>query len=172
MARGLKFWIWEVEILHYPSSENKGADQLRGYREADLRLCFLIRKTLVFSWRGSHCNGPLICIFAWFCHQWCHAYMQRSMQKAFEYLQRLVFVWRCNLWGKAIIELIEFSSPIFNHPLICYHLSHDVRKPDFCICENKDADQLRSNREADQRLCFCHLDGTIPLLSKAKISSL
>ena len=30
------------------SSENKGADQLRGYREADLRLCFRICKTLVF----------------------------------------------------------------------------------------------------------------------------
>ena len=29
-----------------------------------------------------------------------------------------------------------------------------VRKPDFCICENKEADQLRGNREADQRLCF------------------
>ena len=30
-------------------SENKGADQLRGYREADLRLCFRICKSLVFS---------------------------------------------------------------------------------------------------------------------------
>ena len=29
-----------------------------------------------------------------------------------------------------------------------------MRKPAFCICENKDADQLRGNREADQRLCF------------------
>ena len=29
-----------------------------------------------------------------------------------------------------------------------------MRKPAFCICENKDADQLRSNREADQQLCF------------------
>ena len=29
-----------------------------------------------------------------------------------------------------------------------------VRKPAFCICENKDADQLRGNREADKRLCF------------------
>ena len=27
-------------------------------------------------------------------------------------------------------------------------------KPAFCICENKDADQLRGNREADQRLLF------------------
>ena len=29
-------------ILYYLCSENKGADQLRGYREADLRLCFCI----------------------------------------------------------------------------------------------------------------------------------
>ena len=28
----------------YPFSENKGVDQLRGYREADLRLCFRICK--------------------------------------------------------------------------------------------------------------------------------
>ena len=39
-TRGLKYCIYEEEGLHYPSSENKGADQLRGYREADLRLCF------------------------------------------------------------------------------------------------------------------------------------
>ena len=49
MARGLKFCIKEVEVLYYPSSENKDADQFRGYREADLRLCFRICKTLVFS---------------------------------------------------------------------------------------------------------------------------
>ena len=45
-------------------------------------------------------------------------------------------------------------------------------KPAFCICENKDADQLRGNREADQRLCFRYSDGMIPLLSKSKISRL
>ena len=39
-----------------------------------------------------------------------------------------------------------------------------MRKPTFCICENKDADQLRGNREADLRLCFRYLDSTIPLL--------
>ena len=32
----------------YPCSENKGADQLRGYREADLRLCFHICKKPFF----------------------------------------------------------------------------------------------------------------------------
>ena len=53
MARGLKFWIKKVKVLYYPSSENKGADKLRGYREADLRLCFRICKSLVFSRRGS-----------------------------------------------------------------------------------------------------------------------
>ena len=54
MARSLKFRIWEVEGLHYPCSENKGADQLRGYREADLRLCFRICEKPVFSQRGSY----------------------------------------------------------------------------------------------------------------------
>ena len=47
-----------------------------------------------------------------------------------------------------------------------------VRKPAFCICENKDADQLRGNREADQHLCFRYIDSTIPLLPIYKISSL
>ena len=32
-----------------------------------------------------------------------------------------------------------------------------MRKTTFCICENKDADQLRGNREADQRLCFRYI---------------
>ena len=41
---------------------------------------------------------------------------------------------------------------------IHYHMSRDVRKQAFCICENKDADQLRGNREADQRLCFRYMD--------------
>ena len=32
--------------LHYPCGENKGADQLRDYGEADLRLCFRICKNV------------------------------------------------------------------------------------------------------------------------------
>ena len=42
----------------------------------------------------------------------------------------------------------------------------------FCICEKKDADQLRGNHEADQCLCFRYIDSTIPLLSKPEIPSL
>ena len=43
--------------MYYPCSENKDADQLRGYREADLRLCFRICKLLVFSCTGSYANA-------------------------------------------------------------------------------------------------------------------
>ena len=45
-------------------------------------------------------------------------------------------------------------------------------KQTICLGENKGADQLRSNCEADQHLCFRYKDSTIPLLSKSKISSL
>ena len=51
-------------------------------------------------------------------------------------------------------------------------MSRIVTKPDFCLCKNKDADQLLSNCEADQRLCFRYSDSTIPFLLIAKISSL
>ena len=44
-------------------------------------------------------------------------------------------------------------------------------EPTIGICENKDADQLRGNREADQRLCFRCKDSTLPPLLKSKISS-
>ena len=50
-------------------------------------------------------------------------------------------------------------------------MSRITRKPKFRLCENKGADQLRSNCEADQRLCFRYLDSTIPLLPKSEISS-
>ena len=44
-------------------------------------------------------------------------------------------------------------------------------KPTICIGENKGADQLRGNREADQGHCFRYSDSTIPLLLKSEISS-
>ena len=37
--------MWQVEGLYYPCSENKGTDQLRGYRKADLRLFFAYAKS-------------------------------------------------------------------------------------------------------------------------------
>ena len=40
---------------------------------------------------------------------------------------------------------------------IYIYMSLVMRKPAFCTCKNKDADQLRGNREADQRLCFGYI---------------
>ena len=48
-ARSLNFWILVGEGL-----ENKGAVQFRDYREANPRLCFRIRRLLVFSRGGSN----------------------------------------------------------------------------------------------------------------------
>ena len=47
--RGLKFWIKEIEGFYYPCSENKDADQLSRYSEADLFHYFGICKRPVFS---------------------------------------------------------------------------------------------------------------------------
>ena len=51
-------------------------------------------------------------------------------------------------------------------------MSRVMRKPLFCICENKDTDQPRGNRGADQRLYFRYGGSTIPPLYKSEISSL
>ena len=66
-----------------------------------------------------------------------------------------------------------------------HYTSRVMRKPDFCICENKDADQLRGNCEAnkdadqlrgnceaDQRLCFHYTDSIRYLLPIYESSSL
>ena len=52
-----------------------------------------------------------------------------------------------------------------------YQMSRHMGKPTICLGEDKGADQLRSNREADQRLCFRYSDSTVPLLLKSEISS-
>ena len=74
----------------------------------------------------------------------------------------------CVLFG----GLVDRTGEAFFRCFCVDHLSRVMRKPAFCICENKDADQLRGNRKADQRLCFRYLDSTIPLLPKSEISSL
>ena len=58
MTRGLIFRNQEEEVLYYQCNENKGIDQLRSYREADLRPCFLICKTLALSQGGSYSVVP------------------------------------------------------------------------------------------------------------------
>ena len=69
---------------------------------------------------------------------------------------------------KIILTCPYNEVPLTHH----FYMSLVVRKPDFCICEIKDVDELRGNCEADQHLCFRYTDSTIPLLPKSDISSL
>ena len=67
----------------------------------------------------------------------------------------------------------EFRRFVYGYGMVCrLIMSRHMGIPTICICENKDADQLRGNREADQRLCFRYSDSIIPLLLKSEISSL
>ena len=76
--------------------------------------------------------------------------------RTYHYLLGIVFcttqflrVWHCHseVQKQNILFFISDKTII---------LSRVTRKPTICICENKGADQLRSNCEADQRLCFRH----------------
>ena len=76
---------------------------------------------------------------------------------------------------RSSVDCVETGphSSVFRASIICFSdMGLVVRKPAFCICENKDADQLRSNCAADKRLCFRYTDNTIPLPPKSEISSL
>ena len=57
-----------------------------------------------------------------------------------------------------IKEVKDYTFVLIFVILIRYGMSRVMRNPTFCICENNDADQLRGNREADQRLCFRCID--------------
>ena len=73
--------------------------------------------------------------------------------------------------------LIWYGGKTFINPLInalaidriSSNQGYQMMEPAVCICENKDADQLRSNCAADQRLCFRYKDSTIPLLFKLPV---
>ena len=73
------------------------------------------------------------------------------------------------LYTNATYSLFNYNLTTSRITWACFHneINRVVRKPAFCICENKDADQLRGNR-----LCFRYTDSTISLLPKYEISSL
>ena len=92
--------------------------------------------------------------------------------------------WEKNIWFtieyhtniriliKGFVDILKATTCMKSQIYILFYMCHVVRKPAFCICKTKDADQLRGNREADQRLCFHYIDSTIPLLPIYEISSL
>ena len=78
--------------------------------------------------------------------------------------QRLLLISKL---GRLVYSVTDIQIVLLHLKMSCV-----MRKPTFCIFANKDADQLRGNPEADQRLCFRYMDSTIPLLPKSEISSL
>ena len=91
------------------------------------------------------------------------------------YVSKTKVLISCTITVQVICAFVfAYAESMFSHDgsLLQLNMSRVMRKPDFCICENKEADQLRGNREADQRLCFCYTDNAIPLLPKSQISNL
>ena len=84
------------EELYYPSRENKGADQLRGYREADLRLCFRLGRLLVFSRGGSYIFSVSI------------SFQSETMSA--EVGDRFIFLRNRGEYGRPEIEIMRFKS--------------------------------------------------------------
>ena len=72
------------EGLYYPCSENKGSDQLRGYREADLRLCFRICKirflTTRLNYDAEHLKGAINVLVNVFIFQFAGRTQYQEMQ--------------------------------------------------------------------------------------------
>ena len=75
-----------------------------------------------------------------------------------------VFRDNTGFYPKYMIANFRICLRKFTKIQLAAEMIRSVRKQTFCICENKDADQLRGNREADRRLCFRYIDSTIPLL--------
>ena len=65
--------------------------------------------------------------------------------------------------GTVNTGLSAWNSDTCPSGLYVIDMSIVMRKSAFGICEKKDADQLRNNCAADQRLCFRYTDSTIPL---------
>ena len=89
---------------------------------------------------------------------------KKSIKHTYQIIVSMTFVTHSSAEAQIIIKTCSMHMKIIYEPR--------YEKTVFCICENKDADQLRSNCAADQRLCFRYMDSTIPLLSKSEISNL
>ena len=148
--------------MYYLCSENKGGDQLRSYREADLRLCFRICKKPVFSRRGSNDKITTVSVL----QIQLLIINQSNIEKNCREMTKMNY-------SLIIMKQASYKSGLMSDPLSMFSISHlscVVRNPAFCICiyENKDADQIRGY----QGLCFRYKASTILLLSKSEISSL
>ena len=73
--------------------------------------------------------------------------------------------------GENSLDFAKRKNKIHANLIKNCEMSRIMRKPAFCICENKDADQFCDNCETDQHHCFCYMDSTISLLPKPNLLS-
>ena len=85
--------------MYYPSSENKGADQLCGYCKADLHVWFCIIMQIVgFPMRW------LVCMLANYTYT-CAVVMRKI---AFEFLSKQISSWMfSHIFEHSVLEFIE-----------------------------------------------------------------
>ena len=99
---------------------------------------------------------------------------QRYIRQTHRYLLHNVAYWFHASW-LLCVALVASGTPLQQYcqlftiqywgmSLSGYKVSRIMRNPDFCLCQNKSTDQLRSKCTADQRICFRYKDSAIPLL--------
>ena len=153
--------------------ENKRADQLRSYCEADQRLCFRYTDStipLLFQSLAIFCTCTARFVSDLFGNHivgFPMRWLKSNKQSLHVFCTRFEVQVYAESWTR--LALITWSYTVTS--FCAFYMSRLIGKPTICIGENKDADQLRGNREADQRLCFRYSDSTIPLLLKSDISS-
>ena len=98
--------------MYYPCSENKDADQLRGYREADLRLCFRPCKLLVFSRTGSFDID--VCFVKAKAQEIAHLILIKSI------LLVMIIHRNCSLTLKIYLSIFQYSLISSASALKCY----------------------------------------------------
>ena len=136
---------------------------------ADLRLCFRIGKRL-FSHNATQFTRFLHCLSLFGCSSslitGVHIPSLLNSISSASVQSCKISVNNLKPWNT-----VSLINPFMTNGLAhYYHLNCCMGKPTICICKNKDADQLRGNGSADQRLCFHYMDSTLPPLLKSEIS--
>ena len=98
-------------------------------------------------------------------------------QNQIQYFDLILFgpkipnIWYNYVWNLERVSNIMLKEKKNLFQKLSHRISLDIqdmslfmRKSTFCVGKNKGADQLPSNREAGQRLCFHYMDSTLQVL--------
>ena len=146
--------------------KNKDADQLHSNRKADQRLCFSYTvQFLYFPYTKFRTTSHLLWLYIL---AWSETPKTGFLTtRLIFYPQKNKFCKNCNMYNNMLqsldMEIVISHNIITVHQRIIilnifytvlYELRHE--KTRILHTQKKDADQLHSNRKADQRLCFSY----------------